>query len=351
MPAIFLGLLAALVAACSPSIRFQDPTPPFNYLSEEVRFKSGQVSLAGTLSLPSSAGPFPAVLLISGAGPQNRNEEVYGHRPFWVIADYLTRRGYAVLRVDDRGTGASTGVFDRNLTLDTLVGDTLAGVGYLQQRSEIRQNSIGLLGHSQGGLIASLVARQTSLAFVISLGAPAVNEGQVIIESNRLIARLEEVAEPLIALQSNLFEHVQRLSLEGASAEGIVAYLKNSLSQEQRQALGLSDAEIERLARQYASPYARSVLSLNPIASWQALNIPVLALFGELDLQVSAAQNEPPLSQAFAGKEDTSIQVLTKLNHLFQNAITGHPKEYAELEETLSPQVLKLIGDWLDKRF
>ncbi len=161
--------LLFLCIACTPRARVQDPQPPFPYHSKEVGFDSGDIHLAGTLTLPERAGPHPAILLLTGSGPQNRNEEVHGHRPFLVIADYLTRQGFAVLRVDDRGVGASTGVFDRNLTLGDLTLDAVAGLRYLQNRPEIKQDSLGLLGHSQGGVIASRVALEAEVAFVITL--------------------------------------------------------------------------------------------------------------------------------------------------------------------------------------
>ena len=294
--------------------------------------------------MPERAGPHPAILLLTGSGPQNRNEEVYGHRPFLVIADYLTRQGFAVLRVDDRGVGASTGVFDRNLTLGDLTLDALAGLRYLQSRSEIKQDSIGLLGHSQGGVIASRVALEAEVAFIITLAAPSVTEGEVSIESNRLIAELEGISSEIISLQIKLFEGVQKLVLEGANADAIRSYLQSQLSQAEKQALDLTDQDIEKIASQYDSPYMRSVLAFDPLPNRKALNMPVLELFAELDMQVAVAQNVPPLEQAYASHPDATIHSFPKLNHLFQTAVTGHPKEYTELAETINPEVLEVIA-------
>lgn len=332
--------------------RPQEPRPPWPYHSEDVLYLSEDVSLAGTLTLPYGDGPFTAVLLITGSGAHDRNESLVGHKPFLVLADSLTRAGYAVLRVDDRGVGGSGG--DKAQTdYDTLSTDVLAGVDYLRGRPEIDPDRIGLLGHSEGGYLAPLAVQREpgAIAFVIMLAGPAVPGHEVLVRQTELITRVIGLAPAEAVAQVEFIRELVALLM--ASELDRAQELSHLRLIEQTQALPPERRPSpEQLAAQnpVTINYAAFV-TYDPAPALAVLDVPVLAAYGERDLQVPPAQNEPPLREVLAENPDATIHTLDGLNHLLQPAITGDPTEYASIETTLAPQVLDLVSSWLTERF
>ncbi len=343
----------------APQVRRpQEPEQPYPYHEEEITFKNEKdgITLAGTLTLPDTAGQFPAVMLLSGSGPQDRNETVFGHRPFLIIADYLTRNGIAVLRYDDRGVGASTGDFSTATTQD-FVTDAMAAVGYLLTRPEINSSRIGLIGHSEGGLVAPLVASQSSdIAFIVLLAPPAVTGQELLQLQAELITRASGVSEATIeeylALQDRILK-IARESNDVEKARGqIKAILEQALaemSEEEQNAIGLNAELIDEQVDEVLSPWFRYFLSYDPRPTLSKVRCPVLVLYGEKDLQVPPKENVPELEMALkgGGNKDYTIKVFPGLNHLFQTADTGSPREYGTIEETINPTVLETIAQWI----
>ncbi|MCD4845726.1 MAG: alpha/beta fold hydrolase [Methanosarcinales archaeon] len=326
--------------------RPQEPDRPYPYEDEEVIYKNETtgIELAGTLTLPTSEGPFPAVLLITGSGAQDRNETILGHRPFLVLSDYLTRRGIAVLRVDDRGIGGSTGNVSQ-ATSEDFAGDVLTGVEYLKGHKEIDSEKIGLIGHSEGGIIAPMAAvRSGDVAFIVMMGGPGVAGEEILYLQTELLLRSEGVSDDEIAkereVQSRIFDVVKN-ETDNAAAEKKLNEILDEIEMPKENKL----AEIERCL----SPWFRYYLTYDPKPTLINVQCPVLAIIGEKDLQVPSRQNLPAIEEALrtGGNKDYTIMELPGLNHLFQTAITGSPSEYQQIEETLSPTALEVIGDWI----
>jgi pimeloyl-ACP methyl ester carboxylesterase len=337
----------------------QDPKPPFPYKIEEVAYTNGDVKLAGTLTTPAGAGPFPAVLLITGSGSQDRNETIFGHKPFWVIADHLSRHGIAVLRVDDRGVGGSTGD-PRSSTSADFAQDVLSGVSFLKGHAGVDAKRIGLLGHSEGGLIAPLAASQSpDVAFIILLAGTGVPGEQIVLRQLEMISRAEGTPEDKIheqvARQKRVFEILRTMKGEEARAElkKQVEMGLQDATPEQRRAMGGASALVERQIQEADSPWFRFFATFDPRPALRQVKVPVLALNGEKDLQVPADQNLPEIEKALkaGGNRDVTVQKLPGLNHLFQPAATGSPAEYALSPMTIDPKVLDLITDWIRQRF
>lgn len=325
--------------------RPQDPKPPFPYVAEDVTYESGGVTLAGTLTRPNGDGPFPALLLLSGSGPQDRDEQIFGHRPFAVIADHLSRRGCAILRVDDRGVGKSTGRL-ADATMDDLAADALAGIRFLRARREIDPKRLGILGHSEGAVVGPLAATKSGkVRLLVLLAPPAVPGKEILYAQGEAIARASGVPPEGIernrVMQTRIVE-----TIIGASGPD-----------EARRELEAVIAEVPEAQRasaraqiaSFTSPNLKSFLAVDPQALLRKLRVPVLALFGEKDLQVLPSQNAGRLEAALraAGNSDYRVRILPGLNHLFQPAKTGAPSEYAKIDETFSPAALDAIAEWL----
>jgi pimeloyl-ACP methyl ester carboxylesterase len=324
--------------------RPQMPEAPFPYTSENLNYSSGDNVLAATLTLPKGKGPFPAVILICGSGPHDRDETLMGHKPFLVLADALTRRGIAVLRTDKRGVGRSTGNYATATTAD-FADDAEAGLNYLLRRQEIDAKRIGLLGHSEGGDIAPMVAaRNANVAFVIMLAGPAIPGDQLIVEQTRALALASgverQVADKSADTEAKLVAIVK--------AEQPAAVRDKALH-DALTAYGLSGEKLEANLKVLTSPWYVEFLRYDPASNLAKLQVPLLALYGEKDLQVPPAVNAPALKKILdaAGGKQYVMVVYPGLNHLFQTAKTGLPSEYGEIEETIAPEVLKKIGDWV----
>jgi uncharacterized protein len=334
-------------------IRPQEPRPPFPYMAYEVAFDNVQagVQLAGTLTMPPGPGPFPAVITISGSGSQDRNSTFFEHKPFWVLADYLTRVGIAVLRYDDRGVGGSTNAETEATTAD-LAGDVGAAVSFLVNHPGIDPNRIGLIGHSEGGIIAPMVATEIeNIALIALLGGAALPGAQILLDQNEDILRAQGGAEPNIEIRLTYLHRVFQI-LENYP-DDVMAQKEIKEAFIQIHGPGTSSEELDNEAAAWISPWMRFFVLYDPGPTLGQVGCPILALYGGLDIQVEAKQNlsamEAILEQA--GHPDYLIQELPDLNHLFQTAQTGVLEEYAQIEETFSPVALNLIGTWISERF
>ena len=331
-----------------PPKRPQNPVKPYPYREEDVSYvnKEQNVTLAATLTLPEGKAPFRAVLLITGSGPQDRDETLLGHKPFLVLSDYLTRHGIAVLRADDRGTAKSTGVFGSATTAD-FATDVEAGVAYLKSRPEIDPHKIGLIGHSEGGVIAPMVAaRNKDVAFIVMMAGTGVRGDQVLVAQSQAI----EIAggkDPAEAAKSAAKEKEMLALVETEKDETVLEKeLKEKMAGE------VPDAQIGMQIQQLTSPWFRYFLTYDPATALRKVTCPVLAINGSLDKQVLPDQNLPAIRKALedAGNKNFEIDELPGLNHLFQTAKTGSPMEYSQIEETMSPVALEKMSTWILKQ-
>ena len=337
-----VALFTAVFAA--PPNRPQEPSEPLPYRSEAISFEgAGEIRLAGTLTRPEGSGPFPGVVLVAGAGPHDRDGSFMGHRPLLVLADYLTRAGFAVLRFDERGIGKSAGEFP-SAAGETLAGDIAAAVETLRQEEDSDPARIGLLAHSEGGRIAArAIATHASVDFMVMLGAPA-RPG---IEGLR--AQAERSANPLAGLQAAMAEAALQIKSAGNAdkllREAASGYME-TLPDEQRAALsGQAQTIVDQLVQGLSQPQARFSLAFDPRPALTDAGIPVLALYGGKDRQIDAAGAEQAWRAAL--ESDATIETLPNLNHFFQEADTGAPSEYASIEQTIAPAALARIVDWL----
>jgi CubicO group peptidase (beta-lactamase class C family)/pimeloyl-ACP methyl ester carboxylesterase len=323
----------------------QEPARPFPYTEEDISFENqaAQIRLAGTLTIPQGKGPYPAVVLIPKAGPLDRDEWLLNHRPFFVLADYLTRAGIAVLRADVRGAGKSGGKYS-GAAMDDFASDAAAAVAYLKTRSQVDPKKIGLLSHGEGGLAAPIAAaRNRDVAFVVMLGAPAVPAARNYVEAGRLTAEAS----------GELYRKADEQTAETRKLFSLLQEEKDpvSLDRKLREFLAgkMPDAQIEGQVRQWASPAFRHTLTYDPAAGLKQLTCPVLALYAEKDLSVPAELNLPAMRAALesSGNRNFQVEELPDLNLLFQTADVGIGREANWTGETISPVVLKRIADWL----
>jgi pimeloyl-ACP methyl ester carboxylesterase len=341
--------------------RPQEPKPPFPYKMEEVGVNNRQdtLELAGTLTLPEGPGPFPAIVLVTGSGAQNRDEEIFGHKPFLLLADRLTKLGFAVLRYDDRGTGKSTGTYGTATTFD-FASDAVAAIGFLKGIKGVDTARIGILGHSEGALVAEIVAAQRKdIAFIVLLAGPALTGEEIIRLQSELIARANGVSEELIRanleINKQVFSVVKKTSDNHNAAVKIRKILEDfeKKNSGEEQAKAAPQSQIDAQIRTVTSPWFRVFLTLDPMRYIERIGCPVLALFGGLDLQVPPAENMKAMETGllFAGNDEYTIEYVPGVNHLFQTATTGSPSEYGVIEETISPVVLEMIGNWLKREW
>lgn len=339
-------LLKRMTGDTVPAVRRpQDPVKPYPYREEEVTFenKTAAIKLAGTVTLPQGKGPFQAVVLITGSGPQNRDEEILGHRPFLVLSDYLTRHGLAVLRVDDRGTAKSGGNFSSATTAD-FATDVEAAVTYMKSRADVGR--IGLIGHSEGAIIAPMVAaRNSDIAFIVMLAGSGVPGSEIIPEQvkqlNRTGGKTPEQAAQLAAKE--------RAVLQLVVTEKDPAQLERKLHEILRPVM--PEEQIAQTIESLTSTWYKYFLTYDPAPALRKVRCPVLALNGSLDRQISPAQNLPAIRSALqqGGNKHFEIVEMPGLNHLFQTAKTGSPEEYQVIEETFSPTAMEKIANWIQQ--
>lgn len=328
--------------------RPQNPVKPYPYHDEEVSYdnKAQNVTLAATLTIPQGKGPFPGVVLITGSGPQDRDEALLGHQPFLVLSDYLTRHGIAVLRADDRGVGKSTGVFAKGTTAD-FATDAEAGVAYLKTRPEIDPHKIGLIGHSEGGVIAPMVAaRNKDVAFIVMMAGTGVPGDQILPAQGEAI----EVANGKSPEEAAKNAANEKEMLTLVETEKDDAALQKELKE--KMADEVPEAQIGLQISQITSVWFRYFLTYDPATALRKVTCPVLAINGSLDMQVLPSQNLPAIRKALAesGNQHVEIDELPGLNHLFQTAKTGSPAEYSQIEETMSPIALDKMATWILKQ-
>jgi fermentation-respiration switch protein FrsA (DUF1100 family) len=334
-------------------IRPQEPKKPFPYDEEEVFYENKKtgIKLAGTMTLPRTKEPVPAVLLITGSGPQDRDETLLGHRPFLVLADDLTRRNMAVLRVDDRGVGGSTGDI-LSSTNEDFAQDVLSGVEFLKGRKEINPGQIGLIGHSEGGIIAPIVAaRSADIAFIVLMAGTGLTGEEIIYLQSELIAKAMGAFDAQIRQNRTLQEKIFAILKSGEDVGAVEKALERLLEEETASVhiAMVSKSQVEAQRGTLLSPWFRSFLTYDPRPALMKVKCPVLAINGEKDLQVPPKENLGAIGEALkaGGNEKVTILELTGLNHLFQTAETGLPIEYGRIEETISPSALEIIGNWI----
>lgn len=338
--------------------RPQEPKPPFPYIVEDVKFKNEKdnITLAGTFTYPDKNKKYPAVVLITGSGAQNRDEEIFNHKPFLVIADHLTKNGFAVLRFDDRGYGQSEGNHSLATTMD-FAEDVRAAVNYLKTRNEVDKNKIGLIGHSEGGMIAPIVASSSDdIAFIILMAAPGVPGDSLLYLQTELIYKAEGQSEEKIQQVLNGLREVYTIIKSDEDETSLKEKLKikfqelfNQLSEEEKKQFGNPETYMEMEIRMVMSPWFRYFLKFNPKEYLEKVKCPVLALNGEKDLQVPPKENLPAIEDALkrGGNKKYLIKELPGLNHLFQTSQYGTIGEYGVIEETISPSVLEIMVNWM----
>jgi len=339
-------------------IRPQETINPYPYYSEDITFenKKAGISLAGTLTLPNKDGVFPVVILISGSGPQNRDEELLGHKPFLVLSDYLTKNGIAVLRYDDRGTALSKGDFKTATSAD-FATDVESAITYLKTRKEINKKKIGLIGHSEGGLIAPMVASKSKdVAFIVLLAGTGIQGDRILLLQQKLIGKASGVSDE--DLQKSELENRKVFDIVNKSTNleklniDLTDFIKQTLKDNPNteKPEGMNDDDFVKLqVKQIATPWMQYFIKYNPAPALEKVKCPVLAINGEKDLQVPPKENLEAIKKALTkgGNKKVTIKEFPNLNHLFQECKTGSPDEYATIEQTFSPTSLTEILKWL----
>ena len=339
----------------------QEPKGPFPYNEEEVVFenKTAGINLAGTFTYPKeiyNIKGFPAVVLVTGSGPQTRDEEVFGHKTFLVWSDYLTRNGIAVLRYDDRGIGKSKGNFNSATTMDFST-DAIAAIKYLKSRKEVNPEKLGIIGHSEGGLIAPIAAnRCKDVSFIVLAAGPAVPGDEIVLLQSELILQKTGAPEEIIKNNNNsnkkIFDIIKN-SKDSLEASGKLDHyfndIYNSLSDSEKNRSEYSKESNEQKKKRFLSPWFRQFIMIDPRNELVRLDMPVLAMYGENDLQVPPSQNKDEMEKVLAKSRSKyfKVVVLPGLNHIFQESESGLPTEYGNIEQTASPKMLELMTDWI----
>lgn len=340
-----------------PSVESDDPVPSPDFQESEVRFGHSEAQLAGTLLLPSSPPPYPAVVFITGSGPQNRDEEMFGFKPFKIIAEHLGRHGIASLRYDDRGYGASKGDLV-SATTDDFALDAESGLDFLKTRHEVEPAKIGFLGHSEGAVVAAIVAsRRPEVGFAVLLAGNGMKGDQLLFAQSDLLMRANGASDEQLRSQKELQARIFRAIRSGRGWDEVETGIREQtesllahLSRQQR------DARVRLVLRQQMafsqSPWMKSFIDMKPTLYLEKVTCPLLALFGELDLQVPARENHDLFAAALqrAGNRDHTLKILPGANHLFQKAKSGSVAEYATLEKQFVDGFLEIVTDWLVSR-
>ena len=347
-----LLLICLFTTAQEPTKRPQEPTLPYPYLSEDITFPTAQgtLTLAGTLTLPTDRTDFPIVILISGSSPHNRDEEIAGHKPFLVLADHLTRNGIGVLRYDDRGVGGSTGTYEIAAYEDRAI-DVESAMAYLKTRKDLNNPEIGLIGHSEGGLIAPIVAsRSTEVAFITLLAAPGIPGYDMILLQTALGNKAQGIGESEtqkeLAFLKGIFDEV----ISSADLAKSKSELSNSLKEQPDQLPnGITADNIDAILQTFTSSWFYRILTYDPADVLEKVNCPVLALNGSKDLQIPAKENLAAIRAALqrASNEEAITKELPHHNHLFQEAQTGLEDEFEIISQTISLSVLQEITSWI----
>lgn len=339
----------------SAIVRPQTPRPPFPYEEREVTVDAPEGGkLAGTLTIPAGSGPHPAVLLWSGSGQQDRDEQIYGHRPYAVVADRLTREGLVTLRLDDRGAGKTVGELG---SMQTEIADAGAAVAFLKAQQEVDAKRIGLIGHSTGGMVVPYVALETQgVAFIVSLAGPGVSGVELVPMQIEALGRAAGTPEEQLQAQVAMQKKIGAAILQGEDATRKA--LREILSPEIVKAVGRPataaelDEAVELKMKEVWNPWGLSFFKLDPRAAWKKLDLPVLLLVGELDLQVPADANIAAVTEALGERaaKRLTARKLAGLNHLFQHAQKGLVEEYGMIEESFDPATLDTLAAWVKEQ-
>ncbi len=340
--------------------RPQHPEPPFPYIARDVTFPNpdANITLAGTLTIPEGEGPFPAAVLIAGSGPHDRDETVLGHKPFLVLSDHLTRNNIAVLRYDKRGIGGSEGNYMK-ATSEDFASDAYAALTYLKTQDFIQQNLAGLVGHSEGGLIAPMVAAKypDQVGFVVLLAAPGVPGHELLLLQSEKILEFSGESEESIQKSLKLQLELYRTVLEESNPDKAAKRIEEAIHRvyadldDDDKSGSMTEEQLIKTSMAFNTPWFRYFLRFNPQTVLPNTLCPVLAIWGSKDIQVIPEQNLPPMARALAdaGNPNITLRVFPDLNHLFQTAETGNITEYAQIEETFSPIALHVISEWINK--
>ena len=336
-------------------VRPQEPKPPFDYEEIDTSFgnASGQIKLAGTITKPKGAGPFPAVVLISGSGPQNRNGELFGHQPFWVLADYLTRNGMVVFRYDERGVGDSEGDFVQATSYD-LKEDAADAIAHLRKFPFVNQTKVGAIGHSEGGMIGWMLAAEGNLNFLVAVAAPVVPIDQFMEQQTLDVLKVSKASDEIIDQRLTLNRKVYAVVKNTASFGDLEGNLKRML-REHLAELGMDgeslDVETSAIMDAFGptlSPWFFEFMKFSSEPFINKIQIPVFAAFGGKDIQTNAPVNAEALREMIADRADLfNIITYPHLNHLFQTAETGSVAEYATNSETFNEVVLDDVIQWI----
>lgn len=338
--------------------RPQEPTLPLPYHTEDVTFRNNKdgIALTGTLSMPNKTGQFPAVILITGSGPQNRDEEILGHKPFLVLADHLTRKGFAVLRYDDRGVGTSTGDFTMATTSDFST-DAAAAIAYLKGRNEINKNKIGLIGHSEGGTVSIITAADNpDVAFVVLMAGGNIPGDEQMMLQNYLLGKSNGMPEEELKKLSLINRQIYDVIKQESDLNIMKTRLLAVFNKEMRPLLiskGVPAEEVDQYVamqiRELATPWYSNFIKYDPTPALLKIKCPILALNGEKDLQVAPIANLDAVTRAAvkSGNKKVTVKQMPGLNHLFQESATGDPAEYGKTEQTIAPSALNEISSWI----
>ena len=342
----------------------QTPRTPFSYASEDILYKGVQTQLnyGATLTYPNDHVKHPLVILITGSGRQDRDETIFDHKPFAVIADYLTKKGFAVLRVDDRGAGKSTGNFSTSTTADFAL-DVEEHINYAKTLAMIDTTKIGLLGHSEGGLIAPMVAaRNKSVAFIVLMAGPGIEIAELMALQNEMVLKSAGISQQAIDAYIPLYKNLMKTIISFDNKEAAIAKAKNItkawFESSDKNLVKLTtnistEADIDKFATMMTETLSTNwwkfFAAYNPQPTLQKVKCPVLAMNGSADIQVPAAESIKGIEAAFkkGGNKHFVTKQFEGLNHLFQKCTKCTVQEYGELETTIEPEVLETIGNWL----
>lgn len=347
--------------------RPQEPQPPFPYLVEEVTFQNttDNVTLAGTFTKPNTPNKHPAIILIAGMGPKDRDATMAGHKPLFVLADYFTRAGIAVLRYDKRGVGSSTGTFSLDVTSNDLAHDVAAAVAYLQKRPDVDATKIGLLGWSEGGLIAPLVATTTpSIAFVVLMAGVIETSTEAFIEQTLAQLKADGASSALqkkeAIIRKKLYDIIMqepdtvraKEKLTQAMTEYFLHQPQELKTESQHLHFAFTPEKVSHSIAMLNSPWYRFLFNAKPQETLAQLKVPLLAVCGTHDFIVMAKRSLPLIAKICkeAGNINCTTVELAGLNHQLQTCATGALHEYAATEETIALQALNVMSDWIVKK-
>ncbi len=344
-----------------PETKITEDVP---YNREEITFINGENTFAGTLTIPHLKGKHPAVVMVTGSGPHDRNEEILGFKIFKIIADHLTRNGIAVLRYDDRGVGGTTGKSKDESTTDDFSGDVIEAVKYLKTRDDINPDQIGLCGHSEGGIVAPLAAsKYNGIAFIVLIAGTGVKGIDILKEQSSLIMKADKVPDEEIQGYNKLLDEAYEVSKKNSGwkefkdeIRDAMKYNYDHMPDDQKSKIKNKDEYVNTMTdltvNQYKSTWMKYFMDYDPSIALSKVTCPVLMFFGEKDMQVPVKQNQKPMEDALkkGGNKDYTVKVMPDANHLFQSAITGSPNEYASLPKEFVPGFLDTMSDWIIQR-